>query len=308
MLANSRILLGLVVSLSCIGCGTESSHSKAGWKAEEYFDDPKVIALCHAIERDDIDEMQAAVATGADINAIGKHGMTPLMWAFPDHKVKRFEWLLKHGADPNVCLTGDLGIGHEYFGEGGSATFLATGSAWDDYFDAVVKNGGNPNLACAGQKYSLLQQALVFGGENRFERVIALCDAGADLNDFGNATISPVMRAVSLGEYLLALELLKRGARVDAYHTGGLKQLRHFVVMQESWLHQRSDAQLQQYSHLVDWMRSHEVDIDGAKRDIARWKAWRAKPLPEQKKLREREIAERKAREAAEEKRPELAE
>jgi ankyrin repeat protein len=57
-------------------------HEKFGWKAEDYFTDPKVIALCHAIEANDLKEIDRKIAAGADVNAKGTDGMTPLLWAF----------------------------------------------------------------------------------------------------------------------------------------------------------------------------------------------------------------------------------
>ncbi|MDR1960347.1 MAG: hypothetical protein LBQ54_15150 [Planctomycetaceae bacterium] len=66
-----------------IGCGDasmpgktwnkeESWHTNVGWKAEDYFTDPKVIALCNAIEKKDIAEMDKLIADGADVKTIGK--------------------------------------------------------------------------------------------------------------------------------------------------------------------------------------------------------------------------------------------
>jgi hypothetical protein len=41
-----------------------SWHSKCGWKAEEYFSDPQVVALCKAIEANDLKEIDRLVAAG----------------------------------------------------------------------------------------------------------------------------------------------------------------------------------------------------------------------------------------------------
>src|SRR5689334_16940629 len=79
-------------------------HEKHNWKAEDYFVDPQVIALCRAIEANDLAEMDRLIAAGADVNGQGKGKMTPLLWALPDNKLARFERLLQHGADPNVII------------------------------------------------------------------------------------------------------------------------------------------------------------------------------------------------------------
>ena len=90
-------------------------HAQVGWKAEDYFQDPQVISLCKAIETDNIAEMERLIAAGADVNAIGKDGMTPLLWAFPEEKPERCECLLHHGANPNVFIESDFGVGTRPF-------------------------------------------------------------------------------------------------------------------------------------------------------------------------------------------------
>src|SRR5438132_2847004 len=70
-------------------------HQRAGWKAEDFFEDRGVIDLCHAIEANDIAEIDRLVAAGANVNAKGKDNMTPLLWALPDNKLDRFKKLLE---------------------------------------------------------------------------------------------------------------------------------------------------------------------------------------------------------------------
>ena len=128
-----RNLALVVVLLSVAGCGEVSQitgstfHQKFGWKAEDYFTDPKVIALCHAIEANDLAKIDRQIAAGADVNANGKDGMTPLLWAFADNKLERFSKLLEHGADPNVFIQSDLNT-HGGFHPGDTVTHMACGT------------------------------------------------------------------------------------------------------------------------------------------------------------------------------------
>ena len=119
-----RFPVCLIIVLCClaVGCdqgvrsvartlaGDRTFHEKFNWRAEVYFDDPQVIALCQAIEANDLEEMERLIEAGADVNARGQGNMTPLMWAFPDNKLERFKLLLEHGSDPNVKITTDLGV------------------------------------------------------------------------------------------------------------------------------------------------------------------------------------------------------
>jgi len=146
-------LTGAILCLAVAGCGevlrvTGSTwHEKFGWKAEDYFADPKAIALCHAIEANDLDEMDRLIAAGADVNAEGKDGMTLLLWAFPDNKLDRFKKLLEHGADPNVVTKSDFNThGGFHRGGGDSVTHMACRTEFAGYFEAVFDHGGDPNL------------------------------------------------------------------------------------------------------------------------------------------------------------------
>ncbi|MEM7813236.1 MAG: hypothetical protein AAF532_17305 [Planctomycetota bacterium] len=139
----------LVACLSVIGCGEGvfggSTLDKLGMNAADYFKDAEVIALCEAVERGDLAEVEALIDSGSDVTAIGRHGVTPLLWAYPDDRPAIFEALLKAGADPNVKLTADLGDG-QWFNKGDSVTHLCAKSRFDRHFDLVMDHGGDPNI------------------------------------------------------------------------------------------------------------------------------------------------------------------
>jgi hypothetical protein len=79
---NSTIKVGSMLPFgeTAVSDG-KSWHAKNGWVAEKYFDDPKVIELCLAIEANDLNAMQKAIDNGANVKALGKDKMTPLLWA-----------------------------------------------------------------------------------------------------------------------------------------------------------------------------------------------------------------------------------
>jgi len=71
----SRILLVAVSFCLFAGCQKFGSplswrtwHAKVGWKAGDYFEDPKVIALCDAIEANEVAEMKRLIAAGAHVS------------------------------------------------------------------------------------------------------------------------------------------------------------------------------------------------------------------------------------------------
>jgi hypothetical protein len=99
-LAQTLSALACALGASLIGCSemanrpNELWHTKFRWSALDYFEDPKVIALCHAIEADNIAEIDRLAADGANVNTQGDGKMTPLLWAYPDNKLERFTRLL----------------------------------------------------------------------------------------------------------------------------------------------------------------------------------------------------------------------
>lgn len=141
-------LLALSVFL-CSACDKNEAsfkwHRKFKWEASQYFSDRKVVELCHAIELNDIKSMEKLLKGGADPDARGKHGMTPLLWAFPENRLDAFRLLLEHGANPNVLFQDGFGT-RGGISIGDSVTMLAARSAFPEHLGWVLKFGGDPNL------------------------------------------------------------------------------------------------------------------------------------------------------------------
>ncbi len=260
------------------GCGklpglpgfSSSWHTKYNWQAEDYFDDPQVIALCDAIEANDLPEMDRLIAAGADVNAIGKDNMTPLLWAFPDNKLDRFTKLLEAGADPNVVVT-------SYFDSKGimpddSVMTLAAGTNFEGYLKAVLKHGGDPNLE--GRLGRLPLHCVMTSGPNPEERIKMLLKAGADINGVGEAGDPPIIRAAGYGNFPLAIFLLEQGAdpRVRDAH---LSNIADTLVIREMNNSKRWPPSVRaDFFRLEQWLLDHNISVKNARADFTRWKAW----------------------------------
>lgn len=293
-------LVLFLATIAAIGCA-ESYHDKVGWKAEAFFDDPKVVALCKAIEADDLGAMEAAVAAGADINAVGRDGMTPLLWAFPDHKVERFEWLLINGADPNICWTGDFGLGKNFvYRRGKSVMYLAFETQWPEYWRLVLDHGGDPNLSCDNQNSPLVHVAMEGWVPGKDDRLKALVDAGADINAARSTEDTPLIRAAAHGLYDRAEQLIQMGADIEAYQEDLNRQLVHYLVWQQQGAKRLRPGQEEAFLRVVKLVERHGVDFEKARQDIKRWESWAGKSRAEKKRLREQETADRQARLAKE--------
>lgn len=220
-------------------------HARIGWKAEEYFQDERVVALCKAIEANDLAAMRDQIDKGVDVNAVGKNGMTPLLWAFPDRKLERFTLLLEHGANPNIPLTGDVGLKDQSFHpyvtggasfidrgchEGHTVMLLACRSPVIDYFRAVMDHGGDAKLADAKTGESPLDIVLERGVPDSRERVETLLQHGVDLNRFCRWTSTyPIVAAFYNNKYDVAVRLLEAGADPKLAHPKNGRRLIHAI-------------------------------------------------------------------------------
>ena len=303
--------MAVALCLAAVGCGatnllpSRTYHQRCGWKAEDYFTDPKVIALCKAIEANDLAEMERLVKEGADVNAQGKGNMTPLLWAFPDNHLPRFRWLLEHGADPNVKIESEFNT-RGFMVPGDAVTHFVCKTAFPGYFEAVFEHGGDPNLRTS--RYEDVPLTLVItegGGGNREEMIRKLVAAGAD-PDIHSGLRTQAMRAVSWGgQYGLANLLLDLGADHRVYEENGMRRLIHFVVLEEQAFRGDDPRQKADYQALLKRLTDRGESIELAREDIARWRSW-SRTTGEFRRKMDAEIAERKAREqAAAEKKPE---
>ena len=300
--------IAIAMLLPTAGCGVlnllpeRTTHERFGWKAEDYFTDPQVIALCRAIEASDLAEMERLVKAGADVNAQGKGKMTPLMWAFPDNQLPRFKWLLEHGANPNVVVESDFNTGHRTF-PGDSVTHMACATPFPGYFDAVFDHGGDPNLRRrgeAGRNATPLFYVITSGGRNRKEKVKRLIAAGADMNALSGGSTPPMKAAGWFNQNDLVLIMLEAGADFRRYDRHECQRLIHLVVRQEFGtvgLKALTPQMQADRAAVIKWLEDHGESYEAAKADIARWDSWSGATYDQKMAA---EIAERRAREKAE--------
>lgn len=302
------LLLTCAVLHAATGCGVpnllpgRTFHQRCGWRAEDYFTYPKVVALCKAIEANDLAEMERLVQAGADVNAQGKDKMTPLLWAFPDNHLPRFRWLLEHGADPNVVVESDFGTkGNIYAGD--SVTHMACETRFAGYFDAVFDHGGDPNLRRTGRGRDAtpLSTVIFAGGRDRAGKVKRLIEAGADMNALSGGSTPPMQAAGWFKQNDLVLIMLDAGADFRKYDRKDRDRLIHRVVSQEFGtvgLKALTPQMQTEREAVIKFLEDRGESYAEAKADIARWDSW-GRTTGEYDRKMDAEIAERKARENA---------
>ncbi len=309
MTISLLILIGIFgcnskVQFSMLKHGQGTFHQKMGLKAENYFTDAQVLHLCSAIERDDLPEIGELVRAGVDVNALGTHAVTPLFWAFPDNKINRFRLLLELGANPNVPLQSNLGLPN-VFKIGDSVLFLAAGSQFPEHFIEVLKHGGDPNLR-DGEGNCVIHEIIANGVPDARERIKLAIDHGADINAFdkhGNTSL--ILSLSTFSQYDLTLWLLNQEADPSIYKVDTLGNAIHSAFgLQRAISDGRifvSTEQRLKLEEVIQWLRDHGYDVDSAKADSDRWAMLAKKRPGDPGWFIKKEVADRKAREAAEE-------
>jgi len=105
--------------------------------AKTLFFTGKDIALEEAINQDNAEAVVQAIKQGANPNAVGMHGVTPIIVTSGNLKFTAMKALLKHGANPNT-----------YDKNGDNAVTLAATTFRNGdkrYLEYLLDHGGDPN-------------------------------------------------------------------------------------------------------------------------------------------------------------------
>ena len=174
--------------------------------AAQTFKDPQVVALAHAIEQEDLSGIDLAIERGANINAVGEAGQTPLHWSLlkVGIAVKTVQHLLERGADPNAPMS-----------NGQSPLFLTAGSNRPDLLELFLQNRGNPNVVSKNHRTPLMDAIA-----SQYEvDVRLLLKYGVDPN-FGRACAATAANA----RFDFTVLLLQAGLNQDLRHCANLIQ------------------------------------------------------------------------------------
>jgi len=209
------LLLALTLLTACAGLaspGERGNYSEyypkalRGAPASAYYQNPTQIDLLEAAADGDAGAMQAALAAGADVNAVGQDGLLPLYWVMAQGSLKGTQWLLDHGADPNrySAMPADWRSKRE------TPLSLAVRLEQPEFLDALLEHGGDPNQTPFGGGRSLIFKTIV---PRRPENTKILIEYGADVNfqtpKFQN---TPFLKSITAQMYDISTMLLKAGA------------------------------------------------------------------------------------------------
>lgn len=191
------ILLGWLVMT------TSYAETRVGGRsARDTFVDERVASLVIAVSKGDYVESDKALKSGADVNAVGAEGMTPLLWVMGTTlNVSKIEYLLKGGANPNYRDAKTLV----------SPMYLAAGGNRPDVLELLLKYKGDPNLA-GPRGETLLMVSMAQFWDNNLELLLR---NGADIDRKDDTGSSVAAKAVSYGRYDLVAKFLELGLNQD---------------------------------------------------------------------------------------------
>lgn len=192
-------------------------------KAEDYFTDPLQQKLAQAIARGDAEKISDVIKQGADVNAVGKDRMRPLFWAMAKRRLKEFEILLQHGADPNITAEKISDSDYPL-----ALMELAAIAENPDYLRAALRYKGDPNFVVPASERSILYEAIM---NERIHNVRLLVENGAKVNVRDSSGESPAMTAASINSYDIVYLLLEKGAdplQQDKWGYDLVKQMKKF--------------------------------------------------------------------------------
>jgi ankyrin repeat protein len=175
-------------------------------KAEDYFSKGIEADFVAALGRGDLRLAEQKLAQGASANAVGREGMTPLLWAMSKQSLAGFQFLLDHGADSNFISHWTDAQGQN---ESAGVIQMAAMLSSNDYLRVLLAHGGNPDQVVDSTGQTPIYTAILNQRQPNVEFLL-MSGAHIDHRDFSGAT--PINYAVSTNRFALALYLLEHKA------------------------------------------------------------------------------------------------
>jgi len=160
----------------------------------------KEAKLEKAIAADDPEAVTAAIKDGADPNAVGLHGVTPIIVTSGNLKFNAMKALIENGANPNI-----------YDNNGDNAVTLAATTYNNDrkYLEYLLDHGGDPNSTLPGGDPLFTRIALL----HDLDALRYLISKGADVNAISCTEYPLVFDYADSTDWDIVWVLIESGAK-----------------------------------------------------------------------------------------------
>ncbi len=209
-----RLLAMLLVSAPLLLVATMAGFARYGYlirrhreSAGHLFNRGSGKELGQAIERNDLPRIRELIAGGADPNAAGPDGATPLSFALLRERLEAAKLLLELGADAS--------LGQNY----GRAPIMemASNDKLSELLETALKHGANPNFV-GDFGLPILQSAIGCRAVRNVELIVgAIVGAGArlDVRNEENHVAAPLAFAIQRRLWSMARLLVEHGAPLN---------------------------------------------------------------------------------------------
>lgn len=229
------------------------------WRPAHLFSDPQAIALAIAVERGDTRAIDRLIASGADVNARGRDGVTPLAWSLMVENKTAYRRLLEKDAAPNHPVWGKLPLIH-----------VAAEMADPEWLQLALEHGGDANIAnrfdgIPNGRQTPIYRAINSRQQRNIELLIA---AGADLNYQDDAGDTPLLYGRVQEGYEVAYKLLQAGADFRTKNKQGWDLACDTIVFRPAA--SPKDDVWQWREKIIGFLEEHGADFEAAERQIAK--------------------------------------
>jgi uncharacterized protein len=194
-----HVAFAIVFALATGGC------SMAQFAPEKFFDGPE-LQVAVAIEAKDNGRLATAMP-GANLNRVGREGITLLFYAFNLKNYPAMTALVKAGANPEYEVQGF-----------GSPMTVAVDQEDPSALKALLAGGANPNANYSSDTPIIFKAA----DDDKMEHLKALLDAGANPNKTDSLGETAIFESMSISSYDATKFLIERGADVKVMSHRGL--------------------------------------------------------------------------------------
>lgn len=239
-LAQLILLVALLAAASCQrGAAMDSSQS--------FPEDARIAELANAAAHGEESRVRELVQQGADPNAEGENGITPLQFALLSDSMDGMRALILAGANPNRP-----GLG--------GATTVHTASMVDDprYLQALLEYGADPNARHGKTGASALSVAAGPRTDAQF-RMLLQAGADPDLADAAGNTALHAAAMINAGAHVRLL--LESGASAHIRNAQGGSFQTYFFRTPDSRV---TEALRADRKAVEQWLLEHGVPLETA--------------------------------------------
>jgi len=234
---------GVPILLLALSSGLSLAEPTLGRKsASASFGSAAISQLIASALRHDSRGVERALIGGADINAIGASGITPLEWVELSGDEASMVMLLEHGANPDLFKpleSGEVGLQ--------PPLWIAIDKSNTKALEVLLRHKANPNL-----EFGNLTPLMLAVQEDHLECAELLLKFGADINAKVGVS-NALTRSMTRANFKAALWVLRHGFTRD------LETSRKWLTTSDPWGFGQHEAKAEALALIEERIKAQAV-------------------------------------------------